>query len=112
MLEEIQGFKPEEAVIVLGDNNQDHFRISAYYSYFLSLKQQFLNKQACFVADLEMMPDPALNKDHGMWGNYANELMEKSLIEAGFENIVTMEREPYTGMEYKNRRGYFIAKKK
>jgi hypothetical protein len=64
MLEEIQGILPEEAVVVLGDKKEDKYRISAYYSYFQSLKQQFLNKQTDFIADLNAMPDPLLCRDN------------------------------------------------
>ena len=78
MLEEIQGRRPEEAVVVLGDKKQDRYRIAAYYSYFQSLKQQFLNTQANFVADLSTMPDPALYSDHGAWGSYAKSLLQES----------------------------------
>jgi len=78
MLEEIQGIRPEEAVVVLGDKKHDRYRIAAYYSYFQSLKQQFLKIQAAFVADLSTMPDPALYSDHGVWGSYAKELMQES----------------------------------
>ena len=43
---------------------------------------------------------------------YPKEYMENALVEAGFELIASMEREPYAGVEYQGRRGYFIAKKK
>jgi SAM-dependent methyltransferase len=43
---------------------------------------------------------------------YPREYMKNALGEAGFELIASMEREPYSGVEYQGRRGYFIAKKK
>ena len=43
---------------------------------------------------------------------YPSEYMEKALGEAGFKLIASMEREPYSEVEYQGRRGYFIAKKK
>lgn len=43
---------------------------------------------------------------------YPSEYMKKALGEAGFEVIASMERDPYAGVEYQGRRGYFIAKKK
>jgi len=78
MLEEIQGVKPEEAVVVLGDKKHDRYRIAAYYSYFQSLKQQFLTNQQNFVTDLKTMPDPALYSDYGAWGSYAKQVMENA----------------------------------
>ena len=78
MLEDIQGIIPDEAVVVLGDKKHDRYRIAAYYSYFQSLKQQFIQKQTDFVADLSTMPDPAMTPNHGAWASYAKELMEKS----------------------------------
>lgn len=76
MLETIQGKLPEETVIVLGDKQQDRHRLAAYYSYFLNLKQQFLNDQECF--DSTDRPDPALSSDYGVWGKYAKQLLQQS----------------------------------
>ena len=76
MLASIQGKLPEETVIVLGDKQQDRHRLAAYYSYFLNLKQQFLNDQDRF--DATDRPDPALSSDYGVWGKYAKQLLEQS----------------------------------
>jgi predicted RecB family nuclease len=78
MLEKAQGRRPEEIVVVLGDNAKERFRIAAYYSYFKNLKEQFLTAQESFTGDAESMPDPALASDHGAWGSYAKQLMEAS----------------------------------
>lgn len=78
MLESIQGCVPEEAVVVLGDRKQDRFRIAAYYSYFKSLKQQFLTLQENFTDDEATRPDPALESDFGAWSTYAKSLLELS----------------------------------
>lgn len=78
MLEDIQGIIPDEAVVVLGDKKHDRYRIAAYYSYFQSLKQQFIQKQNSFVDDLSAIPDPAMCSNHGAWASYAKELMQVS----------------------------------
>jgi predicted RecB family nuclease len=78
MLEQIQGKVPEEAVVVLGDKTKERFRIAAYYSYFHSLKQQFLQVQDAFTGAENTMPDPSLETDFGAWGSYAQQLMEQS----------------------------------
>jgi uncharacterized protein len=78
MLEKIQGKVPEEAVVVLGDKTKERFRIAAYYSYFQSLKQRFLQVQENFTGEQNTMPDPSLQTDFGAWGSYAKQLLENS----------------------------------
>lgn len=71
MLADMQGRLPDEIVIVLGNNNEQRLRIAAYDSYFQSLKRRFLDAQAQF--DPNAMPDPALSKDYGPWGDFAKQ---------------------------------------
>ena len=78
MLEKIQGKLPEEIVVALGNNKEERFQIAAYYCYFESLKKQFLTIQTNFAGTDESMPDPALARNHGAWGSYANQLFEES----------------------------------
>jgi len=78
MLELIQGVRPEEAVVVLGNKEEQRFRIAAYDSYFQSLKQQFITVQQDFTGDQATLPDPALCTNHGAWGSYAKHLLEQS----------------------------------
>lgn len=78
MLEAIQGTLPDEIVIVLGSQKEQRLRIAAYYSYFISLKQRFLQDQALFTGKAEEMPDPALCSDYGVWGDYAKHLLANS----------------------------------
>ena len=42
MLEDVQGVRPEEAAIILGDLTEERFRIARYYSYFDRIKMNFL----------------------------------------------------------------------
>ena len=78
MLEAIQGVRPEEAAIILGDLTEERFRIARYYSYFERVKTDFLLAQAEFKASLHHMPDPALFTDYGRWASYAKKLMGTS----------------------------------
>ena len=78
MLEAVQGKLPEEVVVVLGNQKEEPIRIAAYYSYFLNLKQQFLDAQNTFNSDWSSIPDPALYSDYGEWGSFAKELLEQS----------------------------------
>lgn len=76
MLEGIQGKRPDEAVIVLGDMAEDRFQIAKYFDYFLRVKREFLAAQAGFKADLGFMPDPAFDNDYGRWASYAKQVLE------------------------------------
>ena len=78
MLEAVQGKLPEEVVVVLGNQEKEPVRIAAYYSYFLNLKQQFLDAQKAFNSDWSSIPDPALYSDYGEWGSFAKQLLDKS----------------------------------
>jgi predicted RecB family nuclease len=78
MLDAIQNKLPDEVVVVLGNQEDDRIRIAAHYSYFLSLKQQFLSAHEMFTGNMAQMPDPALCTDHGEWGDYAKQLMSQS----------------------------------
>jgi predicted RecB family nuclease len=78
MLESIQGYMPDEAVVVLGNGIKDRFRIAAFYSYFQSIKQQFLDLQDNFTGDESTRPDPALESDFGAWAAYAKSLLTEA----------------------------------
>ena len=78
MLEGIQGYLPDEIVVVLGDQTEDRIRVSAQYAYFEVLKSQFLLSQAVFTGDLSQTPDPAFCSNYGRWENYAKRIMKDS----------------------------------
>lgn len=78
MLEKIQGHLPEQVVVMLGNEEPEYFRTAKYYSYFQSLKNQFLLAQNAFTGDDADRPDPALYDDYGSWGSYAQELLDNS----------------------------------
>jgi predicted RecB family nuclease len=78
MLEPMQAIMPEYAVVVLGNQKEECFRLPAYISYFLNLKQQFLDFQNKFQSDWSAMPDPALYSDHGDWAKFAQHTLAQS----------------------------------
>jgi predicted RecB family nuclease len=78
MLEDIQGYLPQEIVVVLGDKKEDRIRIAPYFAYFQNLKKQFLEAQQSFTGEIQQLPDPALCREYGAWGTYAQQLMQQS----------------------------------
>ncbi len=78
MLELLQGRLSEEVVVVLGDKKQERFRIAAYSSYFLNLKQRFLSAQDHFSSEWSCVPDPLRCDDFGAWSSFAKQLIETS----------------------------------
>jgi predicted RecB family nuclease len=75
MLASLQGYMPDEGVVVLGNGIKDRFRMAALYSYFKSIKHQFLDLQNNFTSDEATRPDPALESDFGAWASYAKSLL-------------------------------------
>lgn len=78
MLAGIQGHLPDQVTVVLGNEEPEEFRTAKYYSYFQSLKDQFILAQKAFTGEDADRPDPALYNDYGSWGTYAKELMANS----------------------------------
>jgi predicted RecB family nuclease len=59
MLEKVQGKRPEEAVVVLGDKQQSRIRLPAYASYFDHLKKTLMaNKARCLTLHLKVITVP------------------------------------------------------
>ena len=73
MLEEIQGVKPEQISVALGNGEFSILRTNDFYHYYLTLKQSFLNVQNGF--DPDNMPDPAESKSFGNWSSFAEKLL-------------------------------------
>lgn len=78
ILEGIQGVLPENMVVVLGNREPERYRVAAYFSYFLCLKDRFMQIQNAFYPDEGCRPDPALYSDHGRWASHAKILMENT----------------------------------
>jgi predicted RecB family nuclease len=75
MLEAIQERRPENIVIVLGNGENEKFKVSDYFYYYHSLKKHFLLSQEKF--DYRNMPDPADSKEWGCWSSYAEKLLSE-----------------------------------
>ncbi|WP_044411185.1 TM0106 family RecB-like putative nuclease [Thiomicrospira microaerophila] len=73
MLEAIQGIKPVQVSVVLGNNHQAWFRTDDYYYAYLALKQRFVAMHQAF--DLHQPADPADSKNWGDWSDYAKSLL-------------------------------------
>ncbi|MCW8884234.1 MAG: TM0106 family RecB-like putative nuclease [Motiliproteus sp.] len=73
MLEAIQGRKPANLVVALGNGGQANFKTHDYYFYYRSLKDAFLQSQRAF--DPANMPDPADSNSWADWSDYAKQLL-------------------------------------
>lgn len=74
MLEAVQGVRPKEMVIVLGDKTEARLSVENYFAYYQSLKNSFL---AFHAKPIDGFPDPAKSKSHGRWSGLAAQQLEK-----------------------------------
>lgn len=75
MITEIQGVRPENVSVVLGDNKKVDLRVQDYFAYYKCLKNRFIEFHA--KLDFELIPDPAVSNAHGRWSEYAASLLEQ-----------------------------------
>jgi len=73
MLESIQGVRPANITVALGNGEMSVLRTSDYFYYYQNLKQTFLKEQQQF--DVDLMPDPADSKSVGAWSGFAGTLL-------------------------------------
>lgn len=74
MLESIQGVRPKQMVVVLGDDTEARLDVANYFAYYKSLKSAFLEFHKSPSKDL---PNPTESKSYGRW----SELAGKQLAE-------------------------------
>ncbi|MCY3983164.1 MAG: TM0106 family RecB-like putative nuclease [Roseovarius sp.] len=74
LLEGLQSRLPTDIVVVTGNSEQHRLRLLDYYAYYKSLRAAFLEEQE---REIDELPDPALNSEHGRWGNFAKSLLEE-----------------------------------
>lgn len=72
MLEVLQGLRPRNMAVVLGDNTKRILSVANYYAYYQSLKAGFL---AFHDDESAPTPDPAESSSHGDWGDLAARLL-------------------------------------
>ena len=63
MLEKIQGVRPKEIAVVLGNNTIERLKTDEYFYYYKNIKSQFLKFHQNF--DVDTMEDPAHSKEFG-----------------------------------------------
>lgn len=73
MLEKIQGVRPLEASILLGNKDEEFFNVDDYFSFYLNLKNNFLNYHSQF--DINNMPIPDEIENNWYWSNLARDKM-------------------------------------
>jgi len=69
MLESIQGVRPRQMVVVLGDDTEARLEVANYFAYYKSLKSAFLEFHKTPSKNL---PNPADSKNYGRWSELAN----------------------------------------
>jgi predicted RecB family nuclease len=74
MLENLQGMKPNNLAIVLGDKKIIHLRTQDYFAYYQALKSSFILFNENWFPNNQ--PDPADTKTHGRWSEYAKKILE------------------------------------
>lgn len=77
MLEEIQGYLPNEFGLVFGSLEAEKYRVQQFYAYFQYLKNDFLTFHKSFNPDFTNRPDPAYSSDYGKWATYAQQVLEE-----------------------------------
>lgn len=75
MLEAVQGVRPKEVAIVLGNDEIERLRLADYFNYYQSLKSSFLEFHETWTTD--RLPDPAESRAHGRWSEYATSLLDE-----------------------------------
>lgn len=97
MIQEIQGRRSNEVVVVLGNGVFERLRTDDYYFYYLSVKDAFLSQHEQF--DTDKSPNPADSKSWGKWEVYAKQL----LLEADhLSQVATISRSQIKKLEQAN----------
>ncbi|GAA0305650.1 TM0106 family RecB-like putative nuclease [Psychrosphaera haliotis] len=73
MIAEIQGCRPKNITIALGNGDVVELLLLDYYAYYQNLKERFLNEQSTF--ELKLQPSPSESKSWGRWSKYAEQLL-------------------------------------
>jgi predicted RecB family nuclease len=85
MLEHLQGHRPEEFEVVLGNNEHIRYFTKQFIYYFRSLKRTFLEFHENF--DASQFPHPGLSKSFGRWNAFAEQVLNASDHLSGVANI-------------------------
>ena len=74
MLENLQGIKPKNLAIVLGDKKIIRLRTNDYFAYYHALKSSFILFNENWLPNNQ--PNPADTRTHGRWSEYAKKILE------------------------------------
>ena len=74
MLEAIQGVRPKQMVVVLGDDSEARLNVDNYFAYYLNLKASFLEFHA---EPPQGLPDPNVSKTYGRWNDLAQQQLHE-----------------------------------
>lgn len=74
MIEAIQGVRPAEVLLALGDGANERFRVDDFFYFYRSLRDAFLAFLADWREDAVPLPDPSA--DHGRWQAQAERHLE------------------------------------
>ena len=69
MLEAIQGVRPKQMVVVLGDETEARLNVDNYFAYYQNLKSSFL---AFHSSPPQGLPGPNVSKSYGRWSDLAH----------------------------------------
>mgnify|MGYP000111580609 CR=1 FL=1 len=75
MLHAVQGCYAEHCVVALGNQTDEHIRLSDCIDYYGAVKQEFLKAQDGWSS--EHKPDPSRSSSHGKWSEHAQSLLEE-----------------------------------
>ena len=76
LLKHVQGSRPAEFVIALGDGRRERLRTDDYFYYYQFIRDAFLKAHNHF--DAAKTPDPADSKSWGSWQGYAQQLLKEA----------------------------------
>lgn len=72
LIEHIQGTRPSEFQLLLGDGEIQSHSTEQYFYYYHQVRKSFLEFMAAFDPDQMPLPAPG---EHGQWQNYAKQLL-------------------------------------
>ena len=75
MLSNLTGQLPEKVGIILGNQNEQDFRISEHFDYYLNLKNSFLKQMGEW--NESNRPEPLAGADHRQWSGSAENWMQE-----------------------------------
>ena len=71
LLESLQGVRPSEIAVMLGDGTERRFRTDDFFFYYTQLKAGFLEQQEAF--DSDRRPEPMGKGNNGRWKTLARQ---------------------------------------